>query len=79
VTVAVADPQRTASLWGEILGVASENETSPRLSLDGSEVRFEVPAPGRRESLVEIALELPGQFPGGTDELELAGVRLRRL
>jgi hypothetical protein len=79
VTVAVADPHATASRWGEILGVTPENGTHPRLALDDSEVRFETPLAGRPESLVEIALELPGPLPGGEDELELAGVRLLRV
>jgi hypothetical protein len=51
---------------------------APVLRLDGAEVRFRVAASARDEGLVEIALELPRELPGGEDTLELGGVLLRR-
>jgi hypothetical protein len=75
ITVAVADPASVAARWGEVLGVAvSDGE----LRLDGAEVRFRAAAGVRDEGLVEIALELPHELPGGKDTLELGGVVLRR-
>jgi len=79
VTLAVADPQATAARWGGVLGVPVENGGGPRLALDGAEVRFQEVQDGRPESLVEIALELPRELPGGGESIEIAGVRLRRV
>jgi hypothetical protein len=52
---------------------------APVLRLDAAEVRFRVAADAHDEGLVEIALELPHELPGGGDTLELGGVMLRRL
>jgi hypothetical protein len=51
----------------------------PVLRVDGGEVRFTAAGGERGEGLVEIALELPHELPGGEDVLELGGVRLRRV
>jgi hypothetical protein len=79
IAVAVADPAAVAARWGQVLGVAPAREAgAPLLALDGAEVRFE-PAPSEREEgLVELALELDRELPGGDRLIELAGVRLRR-
>src|SRR5271166_4429560 len=82
ITLAVADPAATAARWGEVLGVAvSENGGGgrPWLRLDGGEVRFAAAAREREEGLVEIALELPHELPGGAEAIELGGVWLRRV
>ncbi len=54
-------------------------EDRPELRLDGGEVHFETAASERAEGLVEIALELPRELPGGREAIELGGVRLRRV
>ena len=51
----------------------------PALLLDGGEVRFVAADGEREEGLVEIALELPDELPGGADTAELGGVRLVRV
>jgi len=80
ITVAVADPVAAASRWGDVLGVAVSGAPQPPvLSLDGGEVRFEQAASERESGLVEIALELAHELPGGAQTLELGGVRLRRV
>ncbi len=56
-----------------------EGADGPRLALDGGEVRFAPAAGEREEGLVEIALELPHQLPGGAEAIQLGGVRLRRV
>ena len=50
----------------------------PLLSLEGAEVRFQEAAGESAEGLVEIAVEVPHELPGGGDAVELGGVRLRR-
>jgi hypothetical protein len=77
ITVAVREPAATAQRWGEVLGVPVSG--GPSLSLDDGEVRFEAAADERAEGLVEIAVEIPHELPGGGDTLELGGVRLRRV
>jgi hypothetical protein len=42
-------------------------------------VRFEAAADERAAGLVEIAVEIPHELPGGGDTLEFGGVRLRRV
>ncbi len=80
ISVAVADPAAAASRWGEILGVpVSGTAAAPMLGLDGGEVRFETAASEREQGLVELALELPHELPGGAATAELGGVRLRRV
>jgi len=80
VTLAVADPAATAARWGAVLGVPGGSAGErPLLALDGGEVAFEPVSPGQPESLVEIAVELPHELPGGEQTVELAGVRLRRV
>jgi Glyoxalase-like domain len=91
VTVAVADPHAVAARWGEVLGVklsggqgidagdGPDDGEGPLLELDGGHVRFCAAADERGEGLVEIALELPHELPGGGDVIELGGVRWRRV
>ena len=82
ITIAVADPAAVAARWGEVLGVSQRwagRRRAPVLSVDGGEVRFEAAADERAEGLVEIALELPHELPGGADAVELGGVWLRRV
>ncbi len=79
VTIAVADPAAAAARWGEVLGVPVGDDGGPLLRLDGGEVRFEqAPGPGA-EGLVEMAVELPAELPGGAAQIELGGVRVRRV
>jgi hypothetical protein len=85
ITVAVADPQAVAARWGQVLGVpAKEGEPgmgaiAALLRLDGADVRFREAAGEGAEGIVEIALELAHELPGGADAIELGGVRLRRV
>ncbi len=79
ITVAVADPVAVAARWGEVLGVAVSGGEGPMLRLDGGDVRFTTADGEQGEGLVEIALELPNELPGGEEVLELGGVRLRRV
>jgi hypothetical protein len=85
ITVAVGDPDVVAARWGEVLGVrvgvgeGSDGGAGPLLSLDGAEVRFQEAAGESAEGLVEIAMELPHDLPGGGEAIELGGVRLRRV
>ncbi len=88
ITVAVADPAAVAARWGEVLGVGvggdaneahADGADGPLLRLDGGQVRFEQAAGEREEGIVEIALELPHELPGGAEAIELGGVRLRRV
>ena len=84
-TLAVAEPEQVAALWGEILGarLAREGEL-PALELDGARVCFERAGAQDPERLVEIAL-VPAHEPAdGTPSsharsAELLGVRVRRL
>jgi len=91
ITVAVEDPAAVAARWGEVLGVRVHSgggrgdgegrggADEPVLRVDGGEVRFTTAGGEQGEGLVEIALELPHELPGGEDVLELGGVRLRRV
>jgi glyoxalase-like protein len=85
MTVAVSDPGLVAARWGEVLGVEVEGErlsggpAGKRLSLDQGEVHFEAGAGEREEGIVEIALELPHELPGGRETTVVGGVRLRRV
>ena len=79
VTIAVSDPSAVATRWGEVLGLEVSGEDRPMLRLDGGEVRFETATSARTEGLVEIALELPHELPGGRDTIELGGARVRRV
>jgi Glyoxalase-like domain len=79
ITVAVANPGAVAARWGEVLGVAVGGGERPLLRVDGGEVRFEAAADEAAEGLVEIALSLPGELPGGEDAVEVGGVWLRRV
>jgi hypothetical protein len=89
ITIAVADPAAVAARWGEVLGLevsgggggpgGADGDAEPLLELDGGEVRFQAVADERAEGLVEVALELPHEWPGGGDVLELGGVRWRRV
>ena len=85
ITVAVGDPQAVAARWAQVLGVAAiENEARSKgaevlLRLSGADVRFREAANEYSEGLLEIALELEQQLPGGADTMELGGVQLRRV
>jgi len=79
VTLAVSDPAAVAARWGEVLGLEVGGEDRSVLRLDGSEVHFEAAASERAEGLVEIAVELPQELPGGREAIELGGVRVRRV
>ena len=80
ITLAVADPAAAASRWGEVLGVPVGGAgEEPALQVDGASVGFETAASEREQGLVEIALELPHELPGGAAAVELGGVRLRRV
>lgn len=91
ITVAVDDPAAVAARWGQVLGVAVTEDGArdpgdpgglggarPVLSPDTGEVRFEAAGGERQEGLVEIAVELPCELPGGGEAVELGGVRVRR-
>jgi hypothetical protein len=85
ITVAVGDPHATAARWAEVLGVAvADDEASAEgagalLRLDGADVHFREGMDERSEGIVEIALELAHELPGGAGAIELGGVRLRRV
>jgi hypothetical protein len=80
VTLAVGDPAAVAARWAEVLGLGASGGDRPVLRLDGGEVRFETAASESAEGLVEIAVELPHELPGGGGEaIELGGVRVRRV
>jgi len=79
VTLAVGDPASTAARWGEVLDVAPTGEACATLALDDGAVHFRRAAEGQPERLVEIAVEIPHELPGGAQELELGGVCVRRL
>jgi hypothetical protein len=76
VPVSGADGVPPTSGGGEVIANGAD---APVLQLDGAEVRFETAASEREEGLVEIALELPQELPGGMATIELGGVRLRRV
>ncbi len=78
ITLAVAEPDAVCGRWGRVLGVASgEREGAPLLRLDGADVRFVPAASELDEGLVEISVSLPSGLPGGAQEIELAGVKVR--
>jgi hypothetical protein len=84
ITVAVANPDAVAARWGEVLGLpvsgdGGDGNGAPLLRVDGGEVRFQDAVDEHGEGLVEIALELPHELPGGGDVIELGGVRWRRV
>ncbi len=79
VTIAVEDPAAVAARWAEVLGVAIEDGERPTLLLDEGEVRFESATDEHAEGLVEIAVSIPHDLPGGAETVELGGVRLRRV
>lgn len=79
ITVAVADPAAVAARWGEVLGVPVSTGDGPVLRVDGGEIRFQAAASERAEGLVEIALELAHELPGGGEAITLGGVLLRRV
>ena len=79
VTLAVSDPAAVAARWGAVLGLEATGGDRPALRVDGGEVRFERAVSELAEGLVEIALELPHELPGGREAIELGGVRVRRI
>jgi hypothetical protein len=81
VTIAVSDPAAVAARWGEVLGVSVSDSGGQAsvLHVDGGEVRFEATEDECAEGLVEIAVEIPHELPGGGEAIELGGVRVRRL
>ena len=83
ITLAVAEPRAVAARWGEVLGIPVGGSDGPApapvLELDGGEVRFEAAADGPSEGLVEIAVAIPDELPGGAEAVEVGGVWLRRV
>lgn len=85
ITVAVGDPQAVAARWGQVLGAPVEGgeesgeDGGALLRLDGGEVCFVRAAGEHAEGIVEIALGLEQELPGGADTIELGGARLRRV
>lgn len=81
ITLAVSDPVVVAARWAEVLGLVETNGADrPVLRLDdGGEIVFETAANEHAEGLVEIAVELPHELPGGREAIELGGVRVRRV
>lgn len=79
VTIAVDDPAAVAARWAEVLGVAMSAGERPTLLLDEGEIRFEAVEGAHAEGLVEIAVSIPHELPGGAQMIELGGVRLRRV
>lgn len=85
ITVAVSDPPAVAARWGQVLGVVAQDGSADAdggealLRLDRADVRFARAADERAEGLVEIALELEHELPGGAEAIELGGVTLRRV
>jgi hypothetical protein len=79
ITVAVGDPAVAAARWGEVLGVAVSEDGGPVLRLRDAAVRFEQAGEERAEGLVEIAVACPASLPGDGQEIELGGIRLRRV
>jgi Glyoxalase-like domain len=83
ITLAVGDPEAVAGRWGEVLALEVEVEVERSewrlLGLEDGEVGFRQAASEREEGIVEIALALPSELPGGLESIELGGVRLRRV
>jgi hypothetical protein len=88
IAVAVEDPAATAARWGEVLGVPVSEGVGdhrdgggggPTLRLDGGYVRFAPSAAAPAQGLVEIALALAHELPGGSEAIDIGGVRLRRV
>jgi glyoxalase-like protein len=74
------DGEETPGVGVEALGAGGLPLSAPPvLRVDGGEVRFEAAADERAEGLVEIAVELPHELPGGAEAIELGGVWLRRV
>ena len=74
VTIAVADPAGVAARWGEVLGVAPDGA---ELKLDSGGVRFAAAEEPAEEGLCEIRVDLPEAVRDGSDEIAVAGVRLK--
>ena len=68
-TIAVDDPEATASRWGRVLGVEPDGDGS--LQLDDVRIDFRTGS----EGLAEIAVELPDDVRAGRDAVEVGGVR----
>jgi hypothetical protein len=81
VTIAVAHPTAVARRWADVLGVACVDADGDgcALALDDAQVRFQAAAEPAGEGLVEIAVQLAGELPGGEQQVEVGGVRLRRV
>lgn len=78
------DDRQARALGGEVVRTEGSAPTragddGPALRLDGGEVCFVQATSERAEGIVEIALELERQLPGGADTIELGGVQLRRV
>lgn len=73
VVVSVAEPEKVARRWGEVLGAQlAEHAGAPLLGLEQSWVRFDRAAPGAPERISAIALRAP--VPSA--DRELLGVTL---
>ncbi len=67
-TVGVPDPQTTAELWGSILDIRPNPDTT--LKLDGGAIMFTAGP----ECMTAIALEVPAAVRGGRDVVRIGGV-----
>ena len=79
VTLAVADPQRQAARWGEVLGVEVASAAPQRptlLTSDGARVAFAAAPAGAPEQLVEIALRVPARVRAGRESIQFGAARL---
>jgi hypothetical protein len=80
ITLAVTDPALVAARWGEVLGVIVRDDGGrPLLELEDARVLFEQAADAAAEGISEIAVRTPAELPGGSETIELGGVRLRRV
>ena len=76
ITVAVTDPEAAAARWGEVLGVAVQPGSEPRVVLDGGEVRFVRCEEGGVEGVVEISVAVPESVRGGREQIEVGAARI---
>jgi hypothetical protein len=79
ITVAVADPTATAERWGEVLGVATQQEECPLLHLDGAWISFRGASQPGEEGITEIAVALPAHLRCDRAAVDVGGVRLSLL
>ncbi len=79
ITLAVADPQGTASRWGEVLGVSVRCDEPGRAVVpmsDGALVAFVEAPEGTPDQLAEITLAVPAQVRGTRRTVDFGAARL---